>query len=328
VTWPILFPIHVNGGGRASQLDKLGIGNVRDPSLLYAHAVVAYVLFGFVMFVIARERIWLVGLRQAWYLSKENALRLSSRTVLYLDPPKGTSFDDEDDTPQSNFGEEARRQWAVTEDSRKLDGLVKGRDSAAAQLESAEVSFILKANKKRSKLASSGGDGSAILSEQTLEHLRPVRREYIVTGKATDKIGHLRETLQRSVKEVDENRDSYSTAHSQSRAAVFVEYANQSAAQRAYRQSRPKLPLQTRLIGVHPKDVLWDNLVLPQAVRVSRISAANIFIAALIIFWSIPSAFVGSITNVNYLANNFDWLHWLKHLPGPILSTYFRAGAR
>lgn len=66
ITWVILFPVNATGGGDASQLDRLGFGNVRHKDRLYAHAVVAWVFFGFVMLVIARERMWLVGLRQAW----------------------------------------------------------------------------------------------------------------------------------------------------------------------------------------------------------------------------------------------------------------------
>lgn len=46
ITWPILFPLHVKGGGNQTQLDSLTMGNVNDPSMHIADALVAYVFFG------------------------------------------------------------------------------------------------------------------------------------------------------------------------------------------------------------------------------------------------------------------------------------------
>lgn len=50
-----------------------------------------------------------------------------------------------------------------------------------------------------------------------------------------------------------------------------------------------------------------------------RLIATISFVVALIIFWSIPVAIVGGISNVNSLANSYDWLHWILDIPGPIL---------
>ncbi|KAI0134779.1 hypothetical protein BJ170DRAFT_700050 [Xylariales sp. AK1849] len=322
ITWLILFPVNATGGGNASQLDKLGFGNVRGQSRLWAHAVVAWVLFGFVMFLVARERIWLIGLRQAWHLSKANASRLSSRTVLYLDPPKHASLDGD---AQSTFGQEANQQWIVTA-TPKLDSLVSSRNSKAMQLESTQVSFLTKVNKKRSKILKKQSSSNTTLSEQTISNLRPLRRKYYLVGEGSDAIHHLRNGLQQATRDVDENRKSFSATQDQSRAAVFVAYSSQSEAQRAYRGDSkshvpvpPNLSIQSRLIGVRPSEVLWSNLSMPLRVRVSKKLAGNIIIAALIFFWSFISAFVGSISNVNYLSDNFEWLHWIKNLPDPIL---------
>lgn len=45
ITWPILMPINATGGGTSSELDKIGIGNVKKHKYLYSHAVVAWVFF-------------------------------------------------------------------------------------------------------------------------------------------------------------------------------------------------------------------------------------------------------------------------------------------
>lgn len=315
ITWPILFPVNATGGGDATELDKLGFGNVHYKDRLYAHAVVAWLFFGFVMFVVVRERIWLIGLRQAWYLSKANASRLSSRTVLYLDPPEDLSPED----VQSTFGSEAKTQWIVKK-TKPLDDLVESRDSKTTKLEYAEVSFLRQATKKITKKGVSPDDAA-------VENARPRERAYYVAGVASDLINHLRKDVNKASEEVDEKRQSYTAQATEGhkRCAVFVEYNDQTSAQRAYRSESnshipvpPNLAVESRLIGVVPSEVNWDNLAMPQAERLSKKSLANVFIVLLIVFWSIPTAIVGSISNVNYLAT-FEWLHWIKDLPNPVL---------
>lgn len=53
LTWPILMPVNATGGGSLTELDKVGIGNVKKRGHLYAHAIIAWVFFSFVMFTVA-----------------------------------------------------------------------------------------------------------------------------------------------------------------------------------------------------------------------------------------------------------------------------------
>ena len=46
ITWPILLPLHVHGGGTSTQLDCLTFGNVTDSNYYYIHAFVGWVYFG------------------------------------------------------------------------------------------------------------------------------------------------------------------------------------------------------------------------------------------------------------------------------------------
>ncbi len=46
ITWPILLPLHVHGGGINTQLDLLTFGNVTNANYYYVHALVAWVYFG------------------------------------------------------------------------------------------------------------------------------------------------------------------------------------------------------------------------------------------------------------------------------------------
>lgn len=83
ITWPILFPINATGGVGKTQLDLLTMANVANPWRFWAHAGCAIIFFSFIIWMITRESIYYINLRQAYLLSPLYAARLSSRTVLY-----------------------------------------------------------------------------------------------------------------------------------------------------------------------------------------------------------------------------------------------------
>jgi fructose-specific phosphotransferase system IIC component len=74
-----------------------------------------------------------------------------------------------------------------------------------------------------------------------------------------------------------------------------------------------------RYIGINPKEVVWKSLTIPWVQRVIRRIAVLAFITALIVFWAIPVAFVGLISNINYLITTYKWLAWLGKIPSVIL---------
>jgi len=83
ITFPVLFPINATGGGGETQLDILTMSNVVNQYKLFAHAGCAIIFFSFVIFMITRESIYYINLRQAYLLSPLYSARLSSRTVLF-----------------------------------------------------------------------------------------------------------------------------------------------------------------------------------------------------------------------------------------------------
>lgn len=324
LTWPILMPINAAGGGTGNELDRVSIGNVAETKYLYAHAVVAWVFFSFVMFTVARERLWLIGLRQAWNLSKPNANRLSSRTVLFLSAP--TAALDESNMHRF-FGEDAVKIWPVTK-AQKLQSLVSSRDSKVDELESAEISLIQKANDegRRSQPRHHGQRityGS--LPDSVKQSLRPTQRLKTTkpVGKQVDSIDYSRNQLLEKEEEINKARESNATAQSHhGAAAVFVQFRTQSAAQKAYQQvaSSDILSLTPRFTGIQPSETFWENLTIEPSRRISQGILAHGLVIALIIFWSIPVAFVGAASNVSYLAENFKFLSFLNELPDSIIN--------
>ncbi|KAF1830421.1 DUF221-domain-containing protein [Decorospora gaudefroyi] len=319
ITWLILMPANWTGGGNSKELNRISIGNVKNKNHLYAHAVVAWVFFSFVMFTVARERLWLIGLRQAWNLSKTNAKRLSSRTVLYLSAP--TAALDEGNM-QRFFGNDAVRIWPVTK-GEKLMSLVSQRDSKVEQLESAEMSLILSVNKEVGN-SHNRNIKYEQLPKQMKKSLRPTHKSKTpVVGKEVDSISRFRDQIKEKEDEVNKARESNEAVQSLGgAAAVFVEFRTQPAAQRAYQQiaSSDILSLTPRFVGTKPSEVVWANLNIQPARRISQSGVALTLVVATIIFWSIPVSIVGAISNIEYLADNVSWLAFLNKLPPSIMS--------
>ncbi|KAI5918148.1 hypothetical protein F4810DRAFT_693509 [Camillea tinctor] len=322
LTWPVLFPVNATGGGSSTELDRIGIGNVKKRNHLYAHAIMAWVFLGFVMFTIARERLWLIGLRQAWTLSKPNFNRLSSRTVLFLSAPKDAL---EESNMHRFFGDGAVRMWPVIK-TEVLGVLVSERNSLVEKLEDAEMSLIRKANLKgtRKKILSQNGDDLRYdnLPDTVKKSIRPRHKSLVSSAaKEIDTIEWLREQIKKKEAKIDEMRREHEIKDTHGAAAVFVEFRTHADAQRATLQVTTSnlLALFPKYSDVSPREAIWDNLTIPRARRLSEEGTAVGIVIATIVFWSIPSGFVGLISNISYLAENFEWLKFLKNLPDPVV---------
>ena len=240
------------------------------------------------MFTVARERIWLIGLRQAWNLSKPMAKKLSSRTVLFLSAPTATL---DQENAQIFFGDDAVRVWPATK-AEKLHSLVSSRDATIEELEAAELNLIQ--NVKR-KLEKSGSKGNSVFSSyddlpnHMKKSLRPTHTlKTPPTGEKVDSIDHYRAQLKEKEEEVQKARDSNASAESHGgAAAVFVEFRTQAAAQRAYQQiaSAEILALNPRYTSVLPGEIIWKNLIITPAKRISQQGLATILVVATIVFW-------------------------------------------
>jgi hypothetical protein len=103
--------------------------------------------------------------------------------------------------------------------------------------------------------------------------------------------------------------------------AVFVEFDTQESAQAAHQVVAHHRPLQLapRILGIRPDEIVWSALRMRWWERIIRRFAIMGLVTAAIIFWSIPSALIGIISNISFLAKNIFFLKWIISLPKPIL---------
>ncbi|TPX20178.1 hypothetical protein DIZ76_016066 [Coccidioides immitis] len=224
-----------------------------------------------------------------------------------------------------------KRVW-ITSDCSKLQKLVKKRDTLAYRLEGIETGYIKKAH--AAHLKSSKGDikdpessmeTSPIELEKGKESFppapnieRPMHRHRYVFGQKVDTIDWLRSQLKEVIPQVEELQQRHREGQVKPVSAVFIEFGTQMEAQIAFQTLSHHHPLQMtpRFIGISPDQVIWPALQYSWWQRIIRKFLIQGFIAVLVIFWSIPSAFVGSISNITYLTNLLPFLKFINDLPG------------
>lgn len=103
--------------------------------------------------------------------------------------------------------------------------------------------------------------------------------------------------------------------------SAFITFNQQIAAHLAVNALTHHEPycMADRYLEVSPPDVIWGNLGLNPYEKRIRVAVSYSATAALIIFWSIPVAFVGIISNIQGLCVRESWLAWLCKLPSPVV---------
>lgn len=333
ITWPILFPINATGGGGKSQLEILSYSNVdisgSGKNRLYAHTFVAWIVYSFLMYMILRECIFYINVRQAFLLSPTYAKRMSSRTVLFTSVPE--EYLDEARL-HSLFNDSAKNVWLVG-DATDLDKLVEERDETAMKLEKAEVKLLKLVNKARIDAMKKGGntdkppanadpEAGNIAARWIPNKKRPSHRlgPLGLIGKKVDTIEWGREELHKLIPQVDAAQAEFVQGNHKKAPAVFVEFHTQSDAQAAFQTvtHHHALHMAPRYIGVQPNEIVWKSLFIPWWQLFVRRYAVYSFIAVLIIFWAIPVGIIGVIAQVNTL-KQLPGLTWLGDIPKPIL---------
>ena len=330
ITMPVLFPINITGGGGKTQFEILTMANVTNNYFkFFAHAGCAIIFFSFVIYMITRESIFYINLRQAYLMSPNYASRLSSRTVLYTSVPKEYMHEGR---LRRMLGAGVRRVWFAS-NVKELEDLVEQRDKAAMKLEGAETNLIKTANGNRLKAekkagrsnsdeaAMAGVESGSVAARYVDAKKRPTHRLKPLIGKKVDTIDWCRGELQKLVPKVKEMQAAHKNLDTELGQAAFVEFTTVSEAQSAYQSltHHHVLHMAPRYTGMTPQEVIWSNLKIKWWELVIRQILTISFVVALIIFWSIPVAFVGGISHVDKLIQIIPAFSFINNLPSVLL---------
>ncbi|KZP25055.1 DUF221-domain-containing protein [Athelia psychrophila] len=103
--------------------------------------------------------------------------------------------------------------------------------------------------------------------------------------------------------------------------SAFVTFNTQIAAHMAKDTLNHHEPYRMtgRYADVAPQDVIWSNLGMNAYEAKLRMLVSYAATFALIVFWAIPVAFIGVISNVQALCKKESWLAWLCKIPPVVL---------
>ena len=309
----------------------VGSSSVRGPRLLFLRDQILTEQ-GFVWYMIARETIYYINVRQAFLLSPLYANRISSRTVLFSAVP-----DDFLDGKKIRrlFGKKMQNYWIAT-DCKELEELVAERDKVALKLEEAEIKLLKSANAARLRSIKKGaasheeesiGAVTDINSESGSAAARwikpsdrPTHKLKPIIGKKVDTINWCRVELGRIIPEIEALQAKHRAGEAKAVNSIFVEFYSQAEAQAAFQTVAHHQPLRMspRFVGINPEEIIWGNLRIIWWERLVRYAAAVAFVTVLVIFWAVPVAFVGVLSNIGELRDSIPWLRWMYSIP-PII---------
>ena len=263
------------------------------------------------LFVVTRESLYFIGVRQAVFMSTLHAQRLSSRTVLFLGVPDESL---KEESLRQIFGRHVRRVWIVP-DCKKLEDTIEDRDKLWGKFEQGQMKLVLNTNKEPPQNLNRENPLASIDKKSWPTHkLKPL------IGKKVNTIEHGRTELPALNKKIRDAQNAHFDGHEKKASAAFVEFSSQAAAQEALQYTeKSKTKFSPRYIQVQPEQVIWKNLSMNKFSRKLKMAIATTAITLLTIFWAIPVAFVGILTNINYLTNKVPFLSFINSIPSVIL---------
>jgi len=314
-TWVILLPVNMTHSKQEGGLDQLGISNVGTAKRYYAHAIVSWIFYGMTLFTIYRELVFYTNFRNAILVSPAHAGKLSTRTVIFQTVPDAFL----DERRIRKLFEGVKHVW-VARGQRTLQKKVNERQKACRNLENALCKLLKKAMKTLKKAEK---DGHIVEPADELEQyvprkkwprLRPSR-----FSRKVDMLDFYKTKIPELNEEIDDLQKDYKSSSPMN--SVAVEFVNQSYAQVAFQQRPYDQPqyFTPRQFGVEPEDIFWPNMQIFWWERITRRAVGASIITVLVIFWAIPSALVGMISNLTYLTNKITFLRFIYQLPSSLI---------
>ncbi|CAF0778429.1 unnamed protein product [Didymodactylos carnosus] len=334
----ILFPIYtVDGKGESygkKGLDLLTFGNIspRHSSRYVAPLVLAYIFIGAFLYLLHAEMKNFVEKRQALLRSPAYQSRASATTILVTGIPKAYMSQDVLLRIFNQFPGEVRHIW-LNRNLEDLPDKADERTKFVEKLETIECKLIKAALKEEAKRQKNGNtnvrsteNAEDLVDSYIPEKKRPTMKigpipvlSSLCFGKKVDTITYCKETISQLNTDIERAKltpQNYAVLNS-----AFIQFNQQIAAHMAVQSVAASVPLAMtpRHIDVKPENIVWSNLKLTYYERKLRQLAIFAATTALIVFWAIPVAFVGLLSNLTYLTDKLTFLRFIYDLPTTIL---------
>lgn len=317
ITWPILFPINATNSNHLKGLNILTFANVKNKNRYFAHVFISWILFGCAVFLIYRELVYYVTFRHALQSTPLYDSLLSSRVLLLTETPSSLLQEAE----LRSYFPSATNVW-YARDYEELEEKVKERTKLAGKYEGALNKVLTKAVKLRNKCVKKNkpvpepaDDLNKYLKDGKK---RPTHKLKFLIGEKVDTLNYGAEHLGELNKEIKKAQLEHNS--NTQIPSVFIEFPTQLELQKAYQA----IPYNSdfkgtkRFTGLSPDDVIWKNLALTPSKRKIKKILANTVLTLMIIFWCIPVAVVGAISNIDTVMSVAPFLRFIENMPSKL----------
>lgn len=351
LSWALFLPLYGAGATNGKDgLDRFTFGNVSPTQQArYAGTIIfMFLITPYILYLIKKEMRHFVTTRQRHLVDPDHSRTAQANTVLVTGVPR--KFLDEAVLAQlfSHLPGGAKAIW-LNRDLKDMPDIHDRRLKACNKLESAEKNLLQTATKlhlkgkapNQTETADGKPDPNLPLAEQLVPRdQRPTHRlppfkflpfglpfmgekvdtidwcknEIVETNRLLEEArGKLREDIDRPGVGEDEHYPPLNSA--------FILFNQQIAAHLAAQSLTHNEPyrMADKFTEVAPEDVIWANLGLNPYEKRIRVAISYAITAALIIFWAIPVAFVGIVSNIYGLCSQYKWLAWICKLPSVVV---------
>ncbi|GMM29536.1 Phm7 protein [Martiniozyma asiatica (nom. inval.)] len=315
VLWPILFAVNATGGGNQTGFNIISYANNAHRWRTFAHLFCSWYFFGIVLYTIYSELVFYTSFRHnmqctPFYQS------LPSSKVLLIDNVSEDLLDE--DSLRKFFP--AANSIRITRDTSELRTTWEKRNKLINKLEGGFVSVLSKCLKTRFKAEKKNKE----IPQPENEFVSYIKDKKLPTYKLKPIIGEKKrvfdegfEQLAEFNKEIEADQEKYPDNFEKKLGSVFLEFPSHLEQQRAYQavDTCKEFSQSRRFNSFMPEEVIWKNVGVGYIVRKGKKTGANTFLTLMIIFWAIPVAVVGCISNINYLTEKVHFLRFIDNMP-------------
>lgn len=339
LSWIVLMPVYgaaTNGTGDGFNRFILSrVGKSPQQQKRYAAPLLIQWVFTLWLLWNIRSRMSkFIQLRQQFLVSPQHAQSAQAKTVLISGIPNELLSEKKLRAIYSQLPGGVAKIW-LNRNLKELPDLYDERDKWCNKLESAETSLIKTAYKLVKK--GKAQDASASLPHAHVEINAEVADQYVPKNKRpTHKLGKIpcmgekvdtihwcRDEIARLNKQIENKRSEIAVDYKNypPQSSAFILFNTQVAAHMAAKSQAHHEPyrMTNRYVEAHPDDVVWANMNMNPYERKIRTAIGWAITIALIIFWAVPVAFVGIISNINGIASKVPFLNWLLDIRPVVL---------
>lgn len=313
---PLLLPLNATGDGGMTQLDSLTIANVKKGSLrMYAHSCCTMLYFGWVLFVIRREKVFCLDLRHECLVTKRRISHPNFRTVLFANVIRDIG---DFDVVNQVFGDiHGLQVWFVT-DVRSLAKSLRHRTSLVDKIDTiltklASDHFDRLGNSVEKSIANSKTQVCRpVLPSIPCETQMETVKQYAAKIKnlKLDEKQKLHKARCRGLHVSNSTDENLFEPHTPKLLSyIFVRFDSVENAEIAHRSRFHKdlTRFVPQRMDIPPKDVCWENLRFGWWQCLARRTLSQTIILGMIILWSVPVAVVTAMTNVETILPDSLW---------------------